>query len=350
MNRITLVKNIKQWSKQVGFVALFTLAVGVSAKAQEVSATATLDSTLIFIGGQIDLKLELSQPGDLQVNFPHFTDTITKNIEIIEKGGVDSLRMDNNRLVLSQLYRITSFDSGLHYIPPIEFEIIQNEVRNIAASNALSLMVVNPFQVVNPEDGVTDIKGPQDAPFKIVEILRYIYLYGGILLGLGLIVWLILYLRKNRTEGGLSFSKPKPTEPPHIIALRELDKIKESKLWEHDKVKEFYTEVSNTIRNYIEHRYEQPALEQTSIEIFDSLKSVDMDKTSMEQLTQILELADLVKFAKFQPLPDENGLTLMNSYFFVNQTKVEEIKTLEEEKEEFLAKESEAEEGDSDEK
>ena len=330
--------------------AIITLLVfGLNAKAQQVNITATLDSTMILIGGQIDLKLEVSQPADLIVNFPHLTDTVTKNIEIVEKGDVDSLRMDNNRLVLSQLYRITSFDSGLHYIPPIEFEVIQNEVGNIAASNANSLMVVNPFKEVDPQKGVTDIKGPRDAPFKIAEIINYVYLYGGIALALGLIIWFILYLRKNRSEGGISLIKQKPQEPAHIIALRELDKIKESKLWEHNKVKEFYTQVSNTLREYIEHRYEAPALEQTSIEIFESLKELDVDKKSMEQLTQVLELSDLVKFAKFEPLPDENGLTLMNSYFFVNQTKKEEIKSLEEEKEEMLAKEAEEEKETTDE-
>ncbi|MGQ1786618.1 MULTISPECIES: hypothetical protein [unclassified Saccharicrinis] len=338
MNHITLVNRIKKINIKESLLAVLIAFASFSANAQQVNVTATLDSTMILIGGQIDLKLEVSQPSGVMVNFPHFTDTITKNVEIVERGQVDSLRLGNDRLVLSQLFRITSFDSGLHYIPPIEFEVIQNQVRNIAASNALSLMVVNPFKEVDPEKGVTDIKGPQDAPFKIAEVLDFIYLYGGIALALGLLIWLFLYLRKNRTEGGLSFVKAKPQEPAHIIALRELDKIKDSKLWEHNKVKEFYTQVSNTIRAYIEQRYEQSALEQTSIEIFDSLKSLDIDNKSMEQLTQVLELADLVKFAKFQPLADENGLTLLNAYFFVNQTKKEEIKTLEEEKVQMLAK------------
>lgn len=350
MTGFTLVKTIKRFSIK-SIAALFAVCtLATIANAQQVNITATLDSTMILIGGQIDLKLEVSQPNGLIVNFPHFTDTITKSIEVVEKGGIDSLILDNNRLVLSQMYRITSFDSGLHYIAPIEFEIIQQEVRNIAASNPLSLMVVNPFQGVDPEKGVMDIKGPQDAPFHISEVLAFIYLYGGIALGLGLLIWLFLYIRKNRNESGLSFIKSKPQEPAHIIALRELDKIKELKLWEHNKVKEFYTQVSNTIRIYIEHRYEKPALEQTSIEIFESLKSADLDKSSMEQLTQVLELADLVKFAKFEPLADENGLSLMNAYFFVNQTKKEEIKSLEEEKENMLKKEALAEANEIDKK
>ncbi len=316
--------------------------------AQQVNISATMDSTMILIGGQIDLKLEVSQPAGLNIQFPELTDTITKNIEIVEKGGIDSVKLENDRLVLTQLFRITSFDSGLHYIPPIEFEVIQEDVKNIAQSNALSLMVVNPFKEVDPEKGLTDIKGVQDAPFKLAEILDFIYLYGGIVLVIGLLIWLYLYYRKNKTEGGISFVKAKPKEPAHVIALRELDKIKAAKLWEQNKVKLFYTEVSNTIRTYIEERYAVPALEQTSVEILDALQSSEVDKKSKDQLTQVLELSDLVKFAKFEPLPDENGLTLMNAYFFVNQTKVEEIKTLDEVKEDMLSEDKSTEEVNKD--
>ena len=333
MKGLTLVIAIKRFCLRILMVASLWVLLCYNSNAQQVSVTATLDSAMILIGGQMDFKLEVSQPTGLLVNFPQLTDTITKNIEIVEKGQIDSLRLGNDRLVLSQLFRITSFDSGLHYIPPIEFEVIQNEVRNVAASNALSLMVVNPFKEVDPKKGITDIKGPHDAPFKIEEILDLIYLYGGIALALGLLIWLYIYMRKKRNGEGLSLIKAKPKEPAHIIALRELDKIKEAKLWEHHKVKEFYIQVSNTIRAYIEHRYEQPAMESTSIEIINAIKYLDIDKKSLEQLSQVLELADLVKFAKFDPLADENALTLMNAYFFVNQTKKEEIKTLEEVKE-----------------
>ena len=339
--KVFIMENIiKRFRIKLIGVIIALLAIGYNIKAQQVKVTATLDSTLILIGGQIDFKLEVSQPTGLQVNFPHFTDTITKNIEIVEKGGIDSLKIANDRLVLTQLFRITSFDSGLHYIPPIEFEIIQNEVKNIASSNALSLMVANPFKEVDAQKYFADIKGPQNAPFKIEEILDVIT-WVVIAHILGLLLWFVYFMYKNRSKSDTPFIKAKPLEPAHIIALRELDQIKESKLWEHNKVKEFYTRVSNTIREYIEHRYEQPALEQTSDEIFDSLKTIEIEAKSMDQLKQILELSDLVKFAKFNPLPDENGLTLMNAYFFVNQTKMVEIKSLDEEKEEILSKEVE---------
>ncbi|MCW3787044.1 hypothetical protein [Plebeiibacterium sediminum] len=313
---------------------------GIKTNAQNVSASATLDSTTILIGGQIDLRIEVSQPEGLKVNFPVFNDTITKSIEIVEKGEVDSIKMDNDRIVLSQLYRITSFDSGLHYIPPIKIEVFDGELKNMVDTDPLSLRVVNPFQEVNPEKGMFDIKGVQDSPFKLSEILEYIYWVLGILVVLGLAIWGYLYYKRKHQGDGKVFIKAKPDEPAHIIAIRELDKVKEAKLWENNKIKEFYTSVSNILREYIENRYDIPALEQTSIEILSEIKtSAKIDKEIFDQLNQVLELSDLVKFAKFEPLPDEHALSLMNAYFFIEKTKENLIKSLEEEKDLMLEKE-----------
>jgi len=304
------------------FILLIIQAFVFQIQAQEVSATASLDSTLILIGGQIDMKMEISQPADLVLNFPQFNDTITKNIEIVDKGYPDTARLDNNRLLISQLYRITSFDTGLHYIPPYEIEFEINNLKQNIKSNPLSLMVVNPYQDVNPENGIYDIKGVKDAPFKLNEIINYIYIALGAFVLIGLLIWLYLYYRGKQKEEGSKFINVKPNEPPHIIAIRELDKIKEQKLWEKDRIKEFYTLVSNTIREYIENRYNINALEQTSDEMLTEMKSkIQLDNEVMSKLTQMLQLSDLVKFAKYKPLPDENGLSLLNAYFFVEKTK-----------------------------
>src|SRR5690554_2650783 len=104
-------------------IALQLLPAAV--KAQAVSATATLDSSLMVIGGQMKLQLELRQPEGLQVNFPHFTDTLTGQIEIVSATPIDSTIMGDGRVQLSQALTITSFDSGLHYLPPLYFEYMK---------------------------------------------------------------------------------------------------------------------------------------------------------------------------------------------------------------------------------
>jgi hypothetical protein len=328
---IALIENMREIMRLKYRIALWvfalsTGAIGSELMAQNVNATAELDSTVIFIGGQINLKLEVSQPKGIKVQFPQLTDTITKNIEIIEKSKIDSIHVDNNRIVLTQSYLITSFDSGLHYIPPVQFEIDDNENKNLTSSNALSLMVVNPFKQVKPEEGIFDIKGVINTPFKLSEILDLIFIYGGIVFLIALLVWGYLYYKKKFIHSESEYKNPVPTEPAHIIALRELDKIKAAKLWEKNKTKPFYTQVSNTLRAYIEHKYSIPALEQTSVEIINTVKQeLDLTKDSLEKLSQVLELSDLVKFAKFEPLADENSQSLTNAYAFVNTTKNEAL-------------------------
>ena len=176
--------------------------------------------------------------------------------------------------------------------------------------------------------GLTDIKMPYSAPLTLKEVTPYIL---GVLL-LGAIIFLLLYSIKRRKKNKPFFALPvKPKEPPHVIALRELDRIKSEKIWQKEKTKQYYSEVTDVLRNYIEDRFEIRAMEQTTDEILDSFryrKGLVSDK-NYQNLSQILSVADLVKFAKYKTLPDDDNLTLVNSYFFVNETKKEEPKKAE---------------------
>lgn len=318
------------------------LVIPNKANGQNISVSASLDSTLMVIGGQMNLTLEVTQPSGLNIKFPLFTDTITKNIEVVEVGKPDTVFQNNNLLNISQVYRITSFDSGLFYIPPIAFEYMMAEMAEKQNTNALALMVVNPFENVDPEKGIFDIKQPINTPFSLAELLRYLpwvatFMLFSSLLVLGIHWWL---KRKNPIKEFLF--KEKPKDPPHVIALRELERIKNDKPWQKGHVKLFYSQITDVLRIYMENRYQFPAMEQTTHEILRSLKGVELpDEKLLPKIKQILETADLAKFAKYQPMPDENDLSLLGAFFFVNQTKVEEIKTPEEAAKESLQKEKE---------
>jgi len=315
------------------------LSLSTNTNAQNVTASATLDSTQIFIGGQIDLKLQLSQPNDLEIAFPLMTDTITKNIEIVRFSDLDTISRENNRLLIEQTYRITSFDSGLHYIPPIVLEEASQKLGKPIQTKPMALMVYNPFGEVNPENGIFDIKTPVSAPFHLSELYKYIPWFIGFTI---LAIVLAILIVKLTTKKGVTeiFKKEEPKIPAHIKALEALNNIKEEKLWQHHRIKEYYSGVTDTLRHYIEERFEIRAMEQTTDEIMDSFKGVEVrDLKSVDNLKQILMTADLVKFAKHEPLPDENDLSMINAYFFVNQTKQEEMKSLEEEKEAMLKQE-----------
>ena len=124
-----------------------------------------------------------------------------------------------------------------------------------------------------------------------------------------------------------------------MIALRELDRIRGQKLWQQEKLKQYYSEVSDTVRIYIQNRFDIQAMEQTSSETIGTFKQNSnlVDGKTLDQLQHILSLADLVKFAKYTPLPDDNNQTLINAYLFVNQTKKEVVKTSEKQEAEPVA-------------
>ena len=297
---------------------------------QGVSVSARLDSTLMFIGGQMNFLIEVVQPDNLELSIPFFPDTITKNIEVVKYSKVDTVR-NGNILSISRQYRITSFDSGLHYIPPVEVEYKTGEIIEKQASASLGLLVVNPFEKVDPQEGFFDIKQPLTMSFSFWELVKYIKWIIILLLLVAIIIISIRWWIKKRNPIKEIFFREKPKEAPHIIALRELDRIKKEKIWQQGMVKQFYSQLTDTLRTYLEERFEFPAMESTTPEILKSLKNIDLQNEKLfAGMEEILETADLAKFAKFLPLPDEIDNHLTGAYFFINQTKIEENQNPEE--------------------
>lgn len=305
------------------FVFVFFLMAGIG-NAQQIKATASLDSTNILIGDQVKLFLEIDHPKNVKVEFPQVPDTIQNLIEVLGRSKTDTFELDDTELIKQiQSYTITSFDSGSHRIPPYWFTFELNGMVDSVPSNGVTLNVYS--MQIDTTKGPTDIKMPYDAPLTLKEVIPYIL---GVIL-IGAIVFLALYSIKRKKKNQPIFVRPqKPKEPAHVVALRELDRIKNEKLWQKEKTKQYYSEVTETLREYIEDRFTIPAMEQTSDEIMASFRTRKelLSEKSFNNLSQILSLADLVKFAKYKPLPDDDNLTLVNAYFFVNDTKKEEPK------------------------
>ena len=169
---------------------------------------------------------------------------------------------------------------------------------------------------------LNDIKPIQKAPFSWKDLLSLLWIPLIILLLLAVIgATVYLIIRKNKK--GFFFTPP-PVLPPHVRAMRSLDKIKSEKIWQQERYKEFYTQLTDVLRRYINERYGFNSLEMTSAEIISVMRAKSEEDSVYENLKQILTVADLVKFAKYKPFIDENDLSLMNSYFFINQTKEDE--------------------------
>lgn len=310
------------------FIVLFFVLSGSiqMLQAQQVTVKASIDSTHMLIGDQMKLILEIEKPKNMDVQFPLIPDTFSsKHIEVVKRLPIDTLELDDkNREKLTQSFLISSFDSGVHQIPSFFFKLKLDKKLDSIATNSLSFQVLT--MKIDTTKGPVDIKLPYAAPVTLKEVTPYIL---GIILIAAILFFFFYYIKWKKKNVPL-FSKPeKPAEPAHIIALRELDRIKAQKLWQQEKIKQYYSEVADTIRTYIEDRFDIPAMEQTSTEtigVFKQNKEL-VAGSSVDQIQHILSLADLVKFAKYMPLPDDNNLTLINAYSFVDQTKKVEIKT-----------------------
>ena len=284
---------------------------------QMITIQARLDSTNILIGDQIKLNLFLTKSKDAQINFPILPDSLPGGLEIIERYKIDTLSSEGNNVKLRQEILITAFDSGMHVIHPIAFEYQHDNIIDTLFSDSIYLMV-NTLPVDTTKQSIYDIKAPLDEPFSLMEIIEYI------LYGLGALLLIILgyfIYNKIRKKEPIIKIPQKPADPPHIIALRELDSLKEKKLWQNNQIKKYHSDLTEIIRKYIEDRFGIQALEMTSYEIIDAVsREKYIPENLHSELRFMLTLADMVKFAKGQPLPDENDTCMKNAYNFVNNT------------------------------
>lgn len=284
---------------------------------QEVRSWSSLDSSSIMIGDQINYHIGISVPPSTSVRWPVVTDTLSINIEVLDKTVIDTLE-DNGLLNIKQSYRITSFDSGYFEVPEVTFNYRLPDDTTIYETSTGTLFL----QVFVPEvDTTQDFKpivGPISEPYTLAEVLPWIIVITAGMLLIALFVWFMIRRKKKQP---IFQRKPKPALPPHVEALNKLEELRLAKVWQSGRIKEYYTNLTDITREYMERRFDFDALEMTSYEILNELKNKDVNNEVHEKLANVLQLADLVKFAKSQPTPLENDLGLSHCVDFVNETK-----------------------------
>jgi len=307
-----MVHNNKTY--KIYLVILITLVFGLKlVNAQSVSVNAKLDTTDFLIGDQVGLELSVTQPVNVFVGIPVFDTEINKEIEILEQSENDTSILKNGDWLIKKQLLITAFDSGYYALPPIPVVYYSDTIKTEPLLFRVHTVAVDTSQAIK------DIKMPYAAPISFAEMLPWAG--GGI--GAILIILLLVYIIRKirRKEPIIKWNRPK--EPAHLIALRDLNKIKLKKLWQKDKVKEYYTELTDIIRKYLWNRYSIRTMERTSDEILASLKNSEFKDVDLYNLLKdILKKSDLVKFAKFKPLADENVQCLDDAFEFVDKTKL----------------------------
>jgi hypothetical protein len=306
------------------YIYIFLLIIaGSVTQGQDVKVTSSFDSTRIYIGDQIKFTVVIDQPSDIRLNTPVFKDTLIKKIEILSGPVVDSSAGKDKRIRITQKYLITSFDSGKYQVPPV-FAELKNEAGIKRFYSDYSRLEVMRLKIA-PADTtakIYDIIQPYRAPVTLGEILPWVLL----IVVIGAIVWFIIRYIKNHKKVKSGIAEIVIREPAHIIAFRDLEKLDSEKLWQKDEIKNYYTKLTEILRQYLENRYGVYSLELTTTETLDALLRTGFKKdASFSQLKTVLTGADLVKFAKYKPEPVENESHFKNSWDFVERTKEADV-------------------------
>ena len=290
------------------------------AQAQSVTVDATIDSLQILIGEQAHVKLEVSLDADKRAIFPVIADTLVRGVEVLDVAKPDTqLLNDGRRAPITQRYTITSFDSALYYLPPLEVVVDGQPYR----SKALALKVYSPQVPLDPENPESFFppKTVMDPPFAWED--WYMFIACVLLLTPFFLLGLYFLKRLRDNKPIIRKVKVEPKLSPHQVAMQEIERIKQEKTWQKGQPKEYYTELTDALRTYIKERFHFNALEMTSGEIIEKLLETN-DKQAIADLRELFQTADLVKFAKHNPLMNENDANLLSAIDFINETKEQE--------------------------
>ena len=261
--------------------------------------TATLDSNTILIGQQINFTIT-NKVTSTKI-WPTYNEFLVEGIEIIKASKIDTT--DG---VITQEFVITAWDSGSYFIPPIAF----------SENSKTEALLLNVQTIILAEDAeLKDIQQPIEEPIGWSDIWPW-------LLGILILSLIIFILRKyvfNKNKQPI-IVKPNVIIAADISALKELNALEKAKIWQEGNVKEYHSQLSEIIRRYTENRFQFIALELTTDEILQELKSILSDD-QLNNLSTLLQRADLAKFAKSKPIDTENMESMVLAKGFVNATK-----------------------------
>jgi len=327
-------------------IGIITFLGLLSSSQAQVTVVGALDNNKILIGDQAVLHLEAKYPDNfkvIKIDLPLFDSIFAEidaknpdpnpgQVEIINISTWDTL-IHNGLVTLSSDIKLTCWKPGVYYIPPVKFYFQQdNKNTQSKVTNQLAMLVSSPIADETAADTIklAPIKDIIVEPLKLQDFLPYII---GLASLAGMIFLGIFLYRRLKNKG----QAPEVTiikRPPHEIAFEKLEQLKNAELWQQGMIKEYQSELSHIIREYIEDRYEILALESTTDEILRDLKEKDFNEDLKGNLREMLQLADLVKFAKAEPPVERHGQLMEFAEDFVTKTKekpvVENLENLKE--------------------
>lgn len=286
---------------------------------QAQTATAVVKEKEYLIGDWIPVDLYVEAKSNARVVFPNLKDSISEIIEVANYTPVDTVRKSGVNQY-HQLVNLIVFDTGRILLPQFQF-LIDNSGKIDSMTTSAEMIHVAGVEIDTTKE-IIPIKEPLKIPLTFKEVLPF--LIGALVLAIlgALLAWYFIEKRK----------KLKPVDekyllPPHVWAVQQLQKLNQKKLWQSGNIKEYYSELTDIARTYIELRYKIPAMEQTTDELMDAMHKGVLKQSLKKDLNDVLTLSDLVKFAKAQPdmLDNENALKIIAD--FIDKTKQIEEET-----------------------
>lgn len=312
---------------QLYISALFVILFAVSDIQAQTQLEIIPDTNHIRIGEQVNLSIVVkANQGDVtEITWPIVSDTLTEQIDVVKVLPVDTFSEAGINL-FTQNWILTSFDTGQQVIPP--FELVINGEENKTDPFLLQVETME----VDTTQAIKNIKGVQGVPISLLDWIKYHWQWFA---GLGVLailsIGIFLILRNRKKELKLPVKISAPAIPPFVTALKRLNELNESKLWQQGEVKKHHSEISEILREYLEFQFSFPALEQTTAEVMQAIRLTEINEEQQKKLRRMLMLSDLVKYAKEKPGDAENKEMVALAIEFVNSTKptekiVEEVK------------------------
>ena len=299
---------------------IFALLAATGLKAQNVEVEGKVNDTKVQVGKPFTLDLSLKVPYGWFVEWNDFAiDTLSEQIDIIKRGNVERTADADSNVIVKQQLTLMTFDTGQIQLPAVGLTYAQSfddPMRLQAFTEPIDLyattMVVDTLQPYKP------IVEPIAAPIQMKEVFPWLL---AVLL-LALAVFGVWYWRKHRktkvdAEGNIIRG---PVIPPYDKAVGDLKRLREEKMWQSGKVKEYFSSLTDIAREYIEGQFGVNAVEMTTDDILNEIKPLHFKKETYDKLKDTMEVADLVKFAKYSASTLESDTALTSMTEFVNES------------------------------
>ncbi len=285
----------------------------------QVQVDIKVDSVQLLVGEQTGINLRVTMNAGQNAEFPPLQPgmELIPNLEVVEVQPLDTTFLnEGKRIELSQKFIVTAWDSALYYLPPFKVKVDEQ----VDSSKSLAIKVFTLDVDTLHLDQFYPPRGVMSPPFDWNDWNAMVY--ASLVVVLLMLVAYYLFDSARRGKPIVRIIRRKKKLPPHQVAIQEIERIKTDRIWAEEDSKEYYTLLTDALRNYIRERYDFNAMEMTSTEIINRLLEEE-NPESLDELRDIFTTADLVKFAKYSTMVNENDANLVAAIEYINQTKIE---------------------------